>query len=414
MATISISSYRGGVKALHSYLAPTDLSVAIDRLMQLSNLNSSSHNLAGLENTLTLLLDQFDWLGAEISRVALTDDIHIDEGGVAHPKPLGELGRIRQRPNAPIQLLFVGHYDTVFSVDHPFQKARLDDGILIGPGTADMKADYSSWSRCWLRSKIRRGQIGVGWEVLLTPDEEIGSPGSAPFLAAAAEGKTAGFIFEPSFPDGDLASARKGSGTFNIHVQGMAAHAGRDHHLGRNAIVAAAKLASKLDKLNRRWNDVTVNISQISGGGPTNIVPDSAVVRLNVRVPTSQIALEFETQVEELAEAANQSDGIAVTVHGTFTRGPKELTQAITALLETARDAAHSLDFDIGWRPTGGVSDGNNLAAAGLPNLDNLGVHGGNIHSDSEFMFPQSLDTRSALAGLLVLSIASGALEVPQ
>ena len=83
----------------------------------------------------------------------------------------------------------------------------------------------------------------VGWHVLLTPDEEIGSPGSAAFLEEASAGKTAGFIFEPSFPDGSLASERKGSGTFNIHVQGVAAHAGRDHHLGRNAVTAAARLA---------------------------------------------------------------------------------------------------------------------------------------------------------------------------
>ncbi len=414
MATARISSYRGRVKALHSHLVPTDVPVAIDRLMQLSNLNSSTHNLDGLADTLTLLLDQFDWLGAEVSRVGLIDDVRIDERGVAHPKPLGELGRIRLRPNAPIQLLFVGHYDTVFSVDHPFQNARLDDDILIGPGTADMKGGLLVMESALASLENSPWADQVGWEVLLTPDEEIGSPGSAPFLSAAAEGKTAGFIFEPSFPDGDLASVRKGSGTFDIHVQGMAAHAGRDHHLGRNAVVAAAKLASKLDKLNRRWDDLTVNVSEISGGGPTNIVPDSAVVRLNVRVPTNQVAEEFEIQVRELAEAVNESDGIAVTVHGAFTRRPKPLTEAITALLETAREAARSLNFDLGWRPTGGVSDGNNLAAAGLPNLDNLGVHGGNIHSDSEFMYPRSLETRSALAGLMVLSIASGALEVPQ
>lgn len=414
MATIRISSYRGGVKALHKHLVPTDVNVGVDRLMQLSNLNSSSHNLAGLADTLTVLLDQFDWLGGEISRIALADDIAIDEQGVAHPQALGEIGRIRQRPNAPIQLLFVGHYDTVFSVDHPFQHARLDDGILIGPGTADMKGGLLIMHSALASLENSPWADQVGWEVLLTPDEEIGSPGSAPFLAAAAEGKTAGFVFEPSFPDGDLASSRKGSGTFHIHVQGLAAHAGRDHHLGRNAVVVAAKLASKLDKLNGRWDDVTVNISQISGGGPTNIVPDSAVVRLNVRVPTNELAQDFAAHVAQLAESASESDGITATVHGTFTRPPKELTEGITALLGAARASARSLGLDLGWRPTGGVSDGNNLAAAGLPNLDNLGVHGGNIHSDSEFMYPQSLETRSAITGLIVLSIASGALEVPQ
>lgn len=393
---------------------PTDAAVTIDRLVELARVNSSTSNLAGLAETLSMLLEIYGELGGTAVTSPLPEHIEIDDRGTERSRPLGELGSISVRPDAPIQLLFVGHYDTVFSVDHPFQHTRFEQDRLIGPGTADMKGGLLVMHAALKTLEASPWSDRVGWQVLLTPDEEIGSPGSAGVLAAAATGKTAGFIFEPSFPDGHLASERKGSGTFDLHVAGVAAHAGRDHHLGRNAVTAAARLAATIEDLNGRWEGLTVNVSAISGGSPTNIVPDSAVIRLNVRVPTGELADEFERTITTLAAEASLADGIVVTPHGTFTRRPKELTAGIQALLDGAQAAARVLDFDLGWRSTGGVSDGNNLAAAGLPNLDNLGVHGGNIHSDSEFMYPRSLDSRSALAGLIVLAVASGALEVPQ
>jgi len=402
------------VKALQQHLVPIDPVQTVDRLVDLAEVNSSTYHRPGLDQTLGMLLELFTSLAGQTARIPLPDHQHIDERGMMQPQRLGEIGSIRKRPGAPIQLLFVGHYDTVFGLDHSFQHTRFEDDRLIGPGTADMKGGLLVMHAALTTLEHSRWAENVGWELLLTPDEEIGSPGSAPFLEKSATGKTAGFVFEPSFPDGHLASERKGSGTFDIHVSGVAAHAGRDHHLGRNAVMSAARLATAIDDLNGRWEGVTVNVGAISGGGPTNIVPESAVIRLNVRVPSGDLADEFQETIEALAAEASEFDGIRVTTHGTFTRRPKEMTAGISSLLEAARSSANALGFDLGWRSTGGVSDGNNLAAAGLPNLDNLGVHGGNIHSDSEFMYPRSLESRSALAGMILLKIASEELTVPQ
>lgn len=414
LAGSSISSYRGRVKDLLHHLLPVDQSRLVDQLVRLSEQNSWTYNLDGLATTLDMLGNIFDSLGGSTTRLPVADHVEIDDRGHPHAKKLGEIGSICKWPSAPIQLLLVGHYDTVFSPEHPFQTTRTDGDRLIGPGTADMKGGLLVMHAALSTLEASPWAGQVGWEVLLTPDEEIGSPGSAPMLAAAASDKAAGFIFEPSFPDGSLASERKGSGTFNLHVSGVAAHAGRDHHSGRNAVMAAARLACALDDLNGHWEGVTVNVGAITGGGPTNIVPDSAVVRLNVRVPTGVLADEFQRTVESIAAAASTEDGITVTSYGTFTRRPKELTPGIQALLDAAKQSAAAIGFDLHWAPTGGVSDGNNLAAAGLPNLDNLGVHGGNIHSDAEFVYPDSLASRAGLAGLLLLMIASGALEVPR
>ena len=402
------------MKDLDQHLVPIDLTAAMEQLVELSATNSWTYNPQGLATTLNMLLEMFSTLGASANTQPVRDHVEIDDRGEPRARKLGAIASIQKWPEAPVQILLVGHYDTVFSPEHPFQTTRLESDRLVGPGTADMKGGLLVMHAALSTLEASPWAGTVGWQVLLTPDEEIGSPGSAEVLEKASAGKTAGFIFEPSFPDGSLASERKGSGTFNIHVQGVAAHAGRDHHLGRNAVTAAARLATELERLNGHWDGVTVNIGSISGGGPTNIVPDSAVVRLNVRVPTGQIADEFQQAVESIAAQASGAEGITVTPHGTFTRRPKEMSSGIEALLGGAKRAAAAVGFNLDWHATGGVSDGNNLAAAGLPNLDNLGVHGGNIHSDSEFMYPASLATRSALAGLLLLMIASGELEVPQ
>lgn len=401
------------MEALHQHLQPVDVAGLVVQLETLSNLNSFSTNYDGLERTLEACETMFSPLAETHDRLELDPQQTVADDGSIVATPLGAVARFRSRPDASRQLLFVGHYDTVFAPGHPFQTARRDGDRLVGPGVADMKGGLLMLAEVLKTLEQSPWASDTGWEVLLTPDEEIGSPGSSKVLAQAADDKTAGFIFEPSFPDGSLASGRKGSGTYDFHISGRAAHAGRDHHLGRNAIIAAAHLATELSSLTGAWPDTTVNVSAISGGAPTNIVPDSAVVRLNVRVPTRAVAAAFDERVRLIADDA-AGEGITVTTHGTFTRSPKEMTPGIESLLQSAKSAALSLGFDLGWASTGGVSDGNNLAEAGLANLDNLGVHGGNIHSDAEFMYPDSLTQRTHLASLIVLAVAAGQTEVAE
>jgi glutamate carboxypeptidase len=97
-----------------------------------------------------------------------------------------------------------------------------------------------------------------------------------------------GMTYEPALADGSLAGARKGSGNFSLRCRGRAAHAGREHHLGRNAIVAAADFARGLDLLNGQRPDITFNVSRIDGGGAPNVVPDLGICRFNVRVKTEE------------------------------------------------------------------------------------------------------------------------------
>jgi glutamate carboxypeptidase len=150
-----------------------------------------------------------------------------------------------------VQLLFTGHMDTVYGLDHPFQTVGWrEDGTLGGPGVADMKGGIAVMLAALKAAEASEAAQGFGYEVVINSDEEVGSPGSAALIAEAARGKRAAFTYEPAaLPNGTLAGARPGSGNFSILVEGRSAHAGRNPEEGRNAIVAAADLTLRLAEM---------------------------------------------------------------------------------------------------------------------------------------------------------------------
>jgi glutamate carboxypeptidase len=252
----------------------------------------------------------------------------------------------------------------------------------------------------------------VGWEVLINPDEEIGSPGSAPLLIQAAKRNHLGLVFEPSLPDGNLVGARKGSGNFTVIARGKAAHAGRSPQLGRNAIDALARFIVGLESLDDAGGAITTNVGYVHGGGPVNVVPDLAECRFNVRVTTPDDQRAFEDGRKRLAEEINRIEGISLELHGRFTRPPKPLDAKTLKLLEQVAACGRDLGLSLQWRPTGGACDGNNLAAAGLTTIDSLGVTGGDIHSSDEYILLDSLAERAKLTALLLMKLAAGEIQI--
>jgi glutamate carboxypeptidase len=313
------------------------------------------------------------------------------------------------RPTAPAQLLFTGHMDTVFAADHPFQETRwLEEGVLNGPGVADMKGGIAVMLAALKAVERSRGADRIGYEVVINSDEEVGSLASAPLLAQAARGKRAALTYEPAaLPDGTLAGARPGSGNFAIVVRGRSAHAGRNPEEGRNALLAAADLALRLDRLKR--DGLTVNPSRIEGGGPSNVVPDLAILRVNMRPRTPDIEASAKREIDEAVAAVTAERDVEIRLSGGFGRPPKPLTPEAEALFGLVKQAGADLGQAIAWQPSGGVCDGNNIAACGVPVVDTMGVRGGKIHSMEEFLIAESLGERAALSALTVLRLASGA-----
>lgn len=359
--------------------------VLIDRAVAWSNVNSGSDHAEGLAATLELLETEARRLPAEVSRVPTQGFSTIADDGSVTPQVRADALKIVARPEAPIQVVLTGHYDTVYPAHSAFQAVTTRaDGALNGPGIADMKGGISVMLGALEAFETHPDKDRIGWTVLLSPDEEIGSPASAPLLAGLGAQGHVGMTYEPALADGTLAGARKGSGNFHIVVTGLAAHAGRAFHEGRNAVAGAAAVATALHALNSRREGVTVNVARISGGGPLNVVADNAVVRFNVRVPDKASADWISSAVAEIV-ATPPFEGLTLALHGGFTRPPKPMDAAQTALFEAVRETGALLGQTIAWSPSGGVCEGNNLHAAGLPNIDTLGVRGGLIHSPEEF-----------------------------
>jgi glutamate carboxypeptidase len=382
----------------------------LDQVLAWSAINSGSRNLPGLERMAATLADAFSALPGDLELIDASPVESVDLSGKTIALEHGQNLRVKVRPHAPVQLLFTGHMDTVFAVDHAFQQTKwLEDGVLNGPGVADMKGGIAVLLAALKALEAGDDAERIGYVVIVNSDEEVGSLGSAPLIAEAARGKRAALTYEPSaLPDGTLAGARPGSGNYSIVVHGRSAHAGRNPEDGRNALVAAADLALRLDGLKR--DGLTVNPARIDGGSPSNVVPDLAVLRVNLRPRTPAIQSDAEREIEAAVAAVAAERDVRIDLHGGFGRPPKPMTPEMETLFGLVKEAGADLGQSIGWQSTGGVCDGNNIAACRVPVVDTMGVRGGKIHSMEEFLITQSLGERAALSALTILRIAEGRL----
>jgi glutamate carboxypeptidase len=372
--------------------------------------NSGTSNLDGLAAVAGMLADAFAALPGELALEEAATVEAVDPDGTAREIVHGRNLHLAVRPQAPVQLLFTGHMDTVFAADHPFQALSwLEPGkVLGGPGVADMKGGIAVMLAALKAVEASPEAGAIGYEVVINSDEEVGSPGSAALIARAAQGKAAALTYEPAaLPDGTLAGARPGSGNFSFVITGRSAHAGRNPEDGRNAVVAAAELALRL--AHSKTPGLSVNPARIDGGSPNNVVPDHAVLRVNLRPVTSDDQEIAQRLIVNAVEQTAAAHGVHIDVHGGFARPPKPMTGEAEALFHLVRKAGADLGQAIGWQASGGVCDGNNIAACGVPVVDTMGVRGGKIHSDEEYLIVDSLAERAALSALTILRIAGGA-----
>ena len=386
-----------------------DAAAMLARVERWAAINSGTRNLAGLATMAALLADACATLPGEVRLVdpAPVDGVRAD--GRIEPLDHGRHLVVSVRPGAARRLLFIGHMDTVYGVDHPFQTlAWRPDGALVGPGVTDMKGGLAVMLAALHAVEASGAASAIGYDVLINSDEETGSLSSAGLIADLARGKTAAFGYEPALADGTLAGARGGTGNFSVVMRGRSAHAGRNPQDGRNAIVAAGDLAVRLARAG--GDGFAVNPARIDGGGPNNVVPDLAVLRVNFR-PRDRAAIATAGDLLNTAAHAVATDhGVTATVHGGFTRPPKPVDPAAERLFALVGRAGADLGLTIARRDTGGVCDGNNIAAAGVPVVDTMGVRGGSIHSTDEYLLVDSLAERASLSTLAILRLARGEL----
>ena len=302
---------------------------------------------------------------------------------------------ICRTPGEGAPVVVAGHLDTVW--DHGTLAGsmpwRIDGAKAHVPGIYDMKA--GSFMAFHSVREILRQKIPTKRPItlLLTPDEEVGSPTSRAPIEAAARGARAVLIPEPAGAGGACVTARKGVGRFDIAVRGISAHAGGNWSEGRSAVVALAEIILKIHAMTDLAAGITTNVAPIRGGTRPNVIPPEAGCEVDLRVPTVALGEQIEAAIVGLAY---QRDGITVTVKGGMNRPPFAETPEIRALYAQAKSLAAKHGYELPVQHRGGGSDGNFTAALGTPTLDGLGCTGAGAHAPFEHILWQDLGPRCA------------------
>jgi glutamate carboxypeptidase len=303
------------------------------------------------------------------------------------------------------QILMVGHTDTVHSRGSLSERPwRREAGKIYGPGIFDMKAN------CALAIEVLRTLVELqatpacGVTLVLTCDEEVGSLSGWPFIekAANAQPVRCAFVMEPPASGGRVKTSRKGTGIFAIKVEGKAAHAGLEPEKGASAILELARQTEQLHAINLAGSGITLNVGVVHGGTRSNVVAAEAHGEIDVRFSTTAESEEIERILSNLKPVDERTK---VFVSGGINRPPMERTAAVVELFEKARVIAADIDFDIGEAQVGGASDGNFLAALGIPVLDGLGISGDGAHAVHEHIEADDIARRGAIIGGLLMSL---------
>ena len=352
-------------------------------LEQLVNIDSGTGQATGIEAILDILEPQFQRLGLATRR---------------HPSPVGP--HLVAAGSREPQVLLMGHIDTVFpagtAAGRPF---RMKDGRAYGPGVMDMKAGIVVMLYV-LKLLAEAGQQHQHARVIINADEEISSIHSRALIQEHARRCRAAFVFEPSRSMAEVITSRKGVGDITISVKGRAAHAGAAPQDGLSAIQELARIVLALHALTDLDRGLSVNVGVIAGGTARNVIAEQATARVDLRFATKA---DGEALVQRIREVCVPSrPGYQVEVQGGITRPPLERRPDIVALFEHVREAGRSLGLELVETSSGGVSDANLIADAGVPVIDSIGPVGANAHSDDEYLEVDSIVPRAALAALAI------------
>lgn len=324
-----------------------------------------------------------------------------------HLRAVFPFGHDEQSPG----VLVIGHLDTVWPLGtlerKPFIAGTAENpDRATGPGIFDMKAGIAL-----LIESLRTisGADGTGGtptrrpvRLLLTCDEEIGSPTSRQLVEEEAKRSVAALVLEPPLTGGILKTGRKGIAAFTVRAIGRAAHAGLDPREGINAVVELAHQIIDLAGLNDFERGVTVNTGLVTGGTGLNVVPAEAVARVDLRF---QEPADGELAVSRILSLKPYLPGAKLEVSGGINRPAMPRSERNLALFAQARQLAQEIGMDLQERAVGGGSDGNFTAALGVPTLDGLGVDGGGAHAEDEHILISDIPRRSAILTRLLQTV---------
>jgi glutamate carboxypeptidase len=362
----------------------------LNSIYQLVEIESPSRDTAGNHAVV-------EWIIQEASKIS--DDFIIER---IFAEGFGEHLIIRAfAASKEKQILLLGHTDTVHPIGAKIKNlTRIAGDKFYGGGIFDMKAN------CVLMLEVLRAFTELNLQpkrpitILLSCDEEIGSPTGRALVEREASRSEFCLVCEPS-ANGKVKTGRKGTGMFQLKAHGIPAHAGLEPEKGASAILEIAKQIEKIHAFNDLENGTTANVCTISGGTTTNVIPETATCSIDVRFTSIGEAERIENEIKNLKSF---DERVSLEITGGTNRPPMERTAAVINLYEKARQIAAQFDYELGETQVGGASDGNFVGALGVPVLDGLGVAGDGAHTLEEFIFVDDIPKRAALIAALLLA----------
>ena len=296
------------------------------------------------------------------------------------------------------EVLILCHMDTVFPLSTVQKTPYREEGEKIfGPGTLDMKAGIVIAFAAI--EEAQKDGLKRPVTLLCTSDEEIGSHTSRALIESLAMESALVLVMEGALLDGSLKTWRKGVGEFWVKTKGRAAHAGGAHQDGRNAIEEMSHQVIAIQKLTDYSKETTLNVGVIQGGTVSNVVPEEAVIQVDVRVMQPG---EWERLDSEISKLKPVLEGTSIEVTGGLNRPPMPFDDLMKSTFEKAKSIASKLGMELTAGGTGGASDGNFVAPLGIPLLDGMGAVGEGYHSEREYIFTESMEQKAKLIAALI------------
>lgn len=388
------------LKTLKSLESKQESMVAL--LKELVNINSHSENLEGIKRVQQKIQEFAKILKCSATFIKTPKVKTVDPSGHPLTKKYGDILKLKKRPKAPVQILLMGHADTVYPIESPFQNFSRKKNTLFGPGVADMKGGLVIMLH--VLEAIERSSLKetIGWTALINADEEIGSIASVQTIEKETLEKDFALVFEPA-KDGNFIESRPYSANYLFVAKGRMAHAGRDFHQGVNAITPLADLALKLAKLSSKTKKIQVNIASIQGGNALNIVPDLCSLGVNIRMFSNKTVPLVKKTIDRLLKQHP-----SIKMHILSERNALEPTAKQKEFYKLLSFTGKLLKQTVRFTKSGGVTDGNVIARLSVPVIDSCGIIGKGLHTHDEQADALSLVPRAELATLLILLKAKG------
>lgn len=360
-----------------------------DLIREIVEIESPSNDVDGSRNVA-------DWIESETRKIST--DFNFEQ---VFAENYGEHLIIRGFDSNEKPILFLGHTDTVHPRGSKLKNpTRVENGKLYGCGTFDMKANIVlilEVLRLFIEFDLKPKRPIT---ILLSCDEEIGSPTGRALVEREARVSEFCLVCEPS-ANGKVKTGRKGTGMFRLKTHGIPAHAGLEPEKGASAVLEISRQIPKIHELNDLEKGTTANVCTIAGGTTSNVIPEHASCEIDVRFTSKAEAERIENALKNLKSF---DEKVSLEIVGEINRPPMERTEKVIKLFEKARNLAAGFDYNLEETQVGGASDGNFVGALGVPVLDGLGLSGNGAHTLEEFIFIEDIPKRATLLSLLLLA----------